>query len=755
MKTTASRRFDRGTCARRLEWVVLLAGAWVVILGGPARSAAPAGGGGVWQAHFPPAARDPAADAPWYRRCLVGMEVGPSGAWFYADPKDTFYCSRFDGRETVRRQIEAGSEYLVIWARDGLYAYYDSKIMPKCPGLGRRDVLREAVDEGARHGLPVIAYCVLQCGGVRGLTEEFKQVGADGKALNQLCFNSGYLDYVKGLITEISAYGVAGFHLDMPEINLAPPYGCWCRHCREQFLAEYGKPMPKGVTWDEDWERMLEFRYKTVARFEKQLADHVRKLNPEATVDFNYFGHPFHSWETGQRPVEHAHIGDFVSGEADLWGYGPLDYGLMAEFFAAAEPGGAFQVAMQAGVRFYCDQTTRPLDDMRWQMMTFLAHGAQVTMVDKRKYDGRLDPLTYERFGSLFHEARAKRRHFGQTPLEEVGIYYSGKVRDWYGRENPQTYEQAFLGAHKALAYAHIPCGVVLDENGSRERLKTFPVVLLPNVAIVSEKEVELLRRYVREGGNLIVTGLSGTLDRLGRPAAKFALAELSGAEVVSMLPSRDNYVKLPATLPAGLNALGADIRRDWAVLVEGPAVVLRATTAVAVGDLLRSHPSKDWMKLPGSADERAGPAVLVNSLGKGRVITLTCSPDQATASEHYVVEARLLLRNAVRLLNPRPLVEVSAPASVQAVITDEPAACTLRVHLLGYAAPPVCMPPKNKPYVLPALIEDRPMFPATITVRRPLKNICTWNQDTAVKQQADRVEVVVKDVHDIVILEY
>jgi hypothetical protein len=99
---------------------------------------------------------------PWYRRSLVGMEIGPTGAQFGSDPRDTGYAARFDGREIVRRCREAHAEYVVIWARDGEYAYYNSKVMPKCPGLGDRDVLRETVEEARKVKMPVIAYCVVQ-----------------------------------------------------------------------------------------------------------------------------------------------------------------------------------------------------------------------------------------------------------------------------------------------------------------------------------------------------------------------------------------------------------------------------------------------------------------------------------------------------------------------------------------------------------------------------------------------------------------
>jgi hypothetical protein len=60
----------------------------------------------------------------------------------------------------------------------------------------------------------------------------------------------------------------------------------------------------------------------------------------------------------------------------------------LAPFYRAATPGIPFQVAMQRGVRMYHDQTTRPLNDLRWELMTLLAHGSFVTVVDKTGYAG-------------------------------------------------------------------------------------------------------------------------------------------------------------------------------------------------------------------------------------------------------------------------------------------------------------------------------------------------------------------------------
>ena len=702
---------------------------------------------------------------PWFTRSLVGMEVGPTGAQFgHSDPNDTRYCRQFNGHEIVRRCVEADCDYLVIWARDGDYAYYDSKLLPKAPGLGNRDPLRETVEEAAKHNLPVIAYFVVQQGG-HFLREhpEFEMRDPADNRIGRFCYNSGYLDQMKRIVAEQLAYGIAGFHIDMLDQGFGPPYGCWCEHCRNRFEAEFGHAMPTGVTWDEPWDHMLAFRYATSERFERMLRDHIQSLNPRATVDYNYHGNPPFSWEVGQRPVQHAGNGDFVTGETGVWGFSALTVGLNAEFYRAATPGVPVQVAMQRGVRMYHDQTTRPLNDLRWELLTLLAHNAFVTVVDKTGFDGWLDPVAYERIGTVFREAHAKREHFGQAPVAEVGIYFSSRTRDWLGREQPWGYFQSFQGAHKTLVYEHIPWGIVLDEHVTVERLRQFPIVLLPHAAILSDREVRVFHDYVGQGGKLILTGWSGLLGRRGGPRDESALSELAGARIVRRLDSMDNWVRLTGGAESSKStiALRRGIRKDWPFLVKGPAAVLEATAARPIGELMQPYRTTrqsqgtegtDW---PMSADSPVGPAILLNEVGRGKVLTFACSPDYATASEHHIIEARRLLVNAVRFLNPNPRLRVTAPTTVQTVVTDEPAGRTLRIHLLGYNSPPQTTPPRDRPHILPGLIEDAPMYRVAIEFAEPIKGVVAFNKSTDLTWHGRRLEATISDIHDLLIVRY
>lgn len=702
-----------------------------------------------------------AESTPWYQRLKLGMEVGPTGAQWGSDPRDAGYAVQFSGTDIVHALHGIGAEYLVIWGRDHEWAYYDSKLMPKAPGLGARDVIRESVEAAKPLGMPVIVYTVVQAGGW-AIREhpEWKMAASDGSVIEgRVCFNSGYRQFMLGLIEEMLAYEIDGFHVDMLDQGFGPPYGCWCGSCKALFEKQHGHPMPAGVTWDDAWDKMLDFRAETSAKFEDEIRDFIKRRKPGLSVDFNYHGNPPFSFEVAQRPILHAHRGDFITGECGVWGFGALSPSFMSTFYRGTAPDKPYQVVLQRGSRMYHDQTTRPLNDLRWETMTLLAHGAQVTVVDKTPYSGVIDPLAYGRIGQVFSEAQAKRGEFGQRVVEEAGLFFSVRSRDWFARENKEKYFLPFAGAHKALVYEHIPVGMCFDENISIERLRDFQVVILPNTAILGDKEIALFERFVREGGKLIVTGLSGLYNARGELQQETALRALIGAKLNRVLGGDDNWFSLEG-LPLETAPLAEDIDTSWSYLCYGPGVVYTPETAVPLGQLRapvrtsRQLDGKEGTTFPASFGAPVGPAALLNALGKGMVLTLAVDPGASAASEYRQAESRLLLRNAVRLLNPAPRVRIDAPRHVEAVVTDDPGARTLRVHFLAYLAPPGATGPQ-RPLVLPDTIEDTPIFRATVRAGFPVREVRAFDSATALEQDGDSVSVLVENIHEVLAITY
>jgi len=698
---------------------------------------------------------------PWYRQRLVGIEVGPSGA----NDEDSAFYSRVSGKEIVENLLKAKVEYTVIFMKDQSFAYYNSKIVRKCPGLGERDLLREVLDEAGKHNLPIVAYCQIQYDtSVWQAHPAWRMEDWQGNSIaSRLCYNSEYLQYTKQVAAEMMEYEIAGFHFDMLDFGFSHPYGCFCEtNCQPRFREEYQTEMPRPSkpTWDEGWEKILNFRANSNTRFCQELQQFVHSKRPEISVDFNYHGYPPFSWIEGELPVKHAMNGDFVTAEGLPWIFGYNNPSLLSLFLAGARLGGPIQVATSRSMYDYFDPTIRPVADMLWEVSTYLAHGAQVTFVDKIRYDGTQDPLVYERIGKVFRAARSKRQYFGRRSVHEVGLYYSSRSRDWFARDEPMRYMQAFYGAHKALLEAHVSTGMIMDENASLERLKEFPVVYVPNAAILTGREVSLFEKYVATGGNILITGLSGLYDYYGREQNGCSLSELMGTRFTrTLLEPHNNYIRLPGALnQAERRGLLEGIPTDWPMLVSGPMAVFEPRTAQPFGELIAAYhlPVESPFGHMLSPQTVLGPAVFINRYEKGNVVSVACSPDAAFAGDYRMPEHRNLIRNLIRYLNPKPPVLVEAPLNVEVVVTSDEASKQFLIHLICFSSPPtaVAAPFGKGKLVLSPPMEQPMRYEANVKINRPFLKAHAIGKNTQTLRNGNQVKLITAEIHDVLIIE-
>jgi hypothetical protein len=694
------------------------------------------------------------AETPWYERVAVGIEIGPTGA----NDKDAVYMAEARGSQWVNALVEARAQYGVLFMKDQNFAYYNSSIVRKAPNLGARDLLQECIEAAAPHGIPIIAYCQIQYDSTAWSQNPGwrMQDAARNEIKDRLCYRSPYLDYTKRVAAEMMKYRISGFHFDMLDFGFGPPYGCYCSRCRQAFQAAYGTDMPESPSWDSAWVSYLQFRCDSNSRFCNELSAFVKAGNPKLSVDFNYHGYPPFNWVPGENPVQHAMNGDFVTAEGLPWIFGHNNPSLLSLFMAGARPGGPIQGVTSRSVYNYHDFTVRPTAELTWEVMTYLAHGAQCTIVDKANYDGTLDPVCYQRIGRVFGEAIGKADAFGHDPLPEVGLYYSVRSRDWFGREDSAKYMEAFCGAHRALMQAHIPMGVLMDENVSAERLSAYPVVLLPQTAILTDRECELLEEYVHGGGNLVATGLTGLFARNGSLLGEMRLAKLFGVRlelVETHFP--DNYLQLTGDTNSRVESvLAEDIPRHWPILVYGPVAAYDSDGADAFGQLLTAYRSEDnpWSRHM-SPNRPFGPAIFVNSAGKGRTVLAPCAVDAAFIGRYRVPEHRNLLRNIVRLLNPSPAVRVSAPANVECVVTQDRSTTSLLVHFLSFSAPATAATPvfTSGRTVLPPCMEEPSWYEATLITNSTPASAAALSPATKLNVVGNRISLFTRAIHEVV----
>jgi hypothetical protein len=116
-----------------------------------------------------------------------------------------------------------------------------------------------------------------------------------------------------------------------------------------------------------------------------------------------------------------------------------------------------------------------------------------------------------------------------RTPVATVGIVWSQRSTDFYGRDSAdELTEQPLRGWMQALVRARIPhVPVHVDDVDTAAR--DLAVLVLPNVGALSDAQVASVRRFVERGGALIATGQTSLFDESGDARRDFALGDLFG----------------------------------------------------------------------------------------------------------------------------------------------------------------------------------------------------------------------------------
>jgi hypothetical protein len=453
-------------------------------------------------------------------------------------------------------------------------------------------------------------------------------------------------------------------------------------------------------------------------------------------------------------PVRHRLIADYGTGEGYPPRFGHRYASLLSCFLSGLQPGKPWQGVTSRYSRALNDHTVRPLADMQWETFTYLAHGGMPLFVDTPADDGgTLDPIAYSRMTSIFEEIRQKQSYLGYRPARSVGLYFSSKTRDWYGREDAVRYLRGFVGAHRILVESHIPVGIVFDENVTLGRLKEFPIIYLANTAILNSNEQELILRYAKEGGHVLATLDTSRFDHRGNELADFGLAELLGARYVGKTEFKANYVTFPSSF------VSPDIAPDYDLFVDGTSNVVASRGAQEIGNLkIAFHdrgPHTEIGHAPhNSAWKSVGPATLVNECGKGQAVYLPFSPEDAFMGDFPLPEHRLMIRDIVRRLSPIDDISIEAPLNVESIVTVDDQRRRYVIHFVQFNGAPDAQTLSSPTTLIPTM-EEPAMYVAKLRLRFQPRNVSVVSSTTSIVRRKNYIELTANVVHEIIAMEF
>src|SRR5260221_389473 len=111
-------------------------------------------------------------------------------------------------------------------------------------------------------------------------------------------------------------------------------------------------------------------------------------------------------------------------------------------------------------------------------------------------------------------------------------MVYSRQTATFYGGKSArQNVEDHTLGMYQALIEARIPFEMAHDRLLDAAHIDRFKLLILPNIAALSEQQCEQLRQYVTRGGSLLATHETSLYDEWGVRRQNFGLSSLFGVK--------------------------------------------------------------------------------------------------------------------------------------------------------------------------------------------------------------------------------
>ena len=611
----------------------------------------------------------------------------------------------------------------------GCVAYYPTQVPfhHRSAWLGDRDPFGDLVRGCRERGLVVAARTDPHAlwPDAAAAHPEWVAVGADGHPRRHwsspdLWVACGLGPYNFEQMTAIHREIMTRYRPDAIFINRWSGSGlCYCSACRENFRAFAHADLPRTTDpRDPAYRPYLAWRQRRLFDLWERWDAAVRAINPEARVVPNTGGGALSDLdmrETGERAALLAADRQARRGLMPPWANGKSAKEYRATL--GRKPViGIFSVGFEELERWKDSVQREP--EMRLWVLEGIANGMRpwFTKFSGTLYDDRwLKPV--ERLYQWHQQHERYLRN--EVPLARVGVVYSQQTAWCYGGEKARdTVEDAALGVYQALIEARIPFEMVHDRLLEAAHLRPFRLLILPNIAALSDAQCAQLRAFVAAGGGLLATSETSLYDAEGARRRDFGLADLFGASFAGRVegPMRNSYLRLhhapaggePHPLLRGLEHAPRIINGVWRVDVNTTAPFPNPPVT-----LIPAYPDLPMEEVYPRGERLDKPQVFLRETGGGRVAYVPWDLDR-TYWEVLAEDHGVLLRNAIAwALNEPPLLAVSGPGVLD--VTCWRQAASLTVHLVNLTNPMLMKGPVREFFPVGAQ-EVRLRLPADLT---------------------------------------
>lgn len=585
----------------------------------------------------------------------------------------------------------------VCLSAGGCVAFYPTQIPLhyRSKYLGDRDVFGEMVEGCRKLGMVVLART-----DPHGIHHDAAQahpewvaVDAEGRKRRHWAHPDYWVTCALGpynfeFMTEVTREIAGKYNIDGVFSNRWAGHGiCYCENCRTNFRAATGFDLPR-TTDPQDPARQAYLDWHEQRLFDLwRLWDReIRKVNPNARFIANSGGGATSSLDMktiGELAVFLAADRQARRGLMAPWAAGKNGKEYRATM-GMKPVAGIFSVGVEEPYRW--KDSVQNEAEIRIWTADAAANGMRPWFTKFRAVlEDRRWLKTVERIYDWHWRNERYLRNI--RPLARVGLVYSQQTAKFYGGDRARYRTEDHIdGFYHALIEARIPFEMVHDRLLDASHVEPFRVLILPNIAALSDEQCSQLRAFVQRGGGLVATFETSLYNERGARRPDFGLADLFGARYRGRRIDRvqNSYLRIEDPkhpLMRGLEDAGRIINGVQRVETE-PLVPFPNPPLT----LIPSYPDLPMEEVYPRQTEKGGPELYVREHGRGRVVYFPWDIDR-TFWEVLSVDHGKLLRNAVDWAanEPRP-VEVVGPGLLDVTVWRQKESMT--VHLVNLTNP-------------------------------------------------------------------
>lgn len=312
--------------------------------------------------------------------------------------------------------------------------------------------------------------------------------------------NEEYRSFLKEQLQELAKEfpTLDGLFFDMPYWEVL----CHCPSCQKRFQKEYGKALPETLDWDnETWKSYVEARQKWMVDFVSFVRNEAHKLLPNTTIEFNFAAVVGCDYLAGSTEGINEEC-EFTGGDL----YGDLyNHSFVAKYYRSITKNQPFEY-----MTCRCNKNLREhtINKSETQLesevlLTTMEHGASL-IIDAINPDGTLDKRVSRRLGKVFKKEMAYEPYLEEgTPYSEVAVFFDSKTQ--YEYHHRLANKKLAIQVNRTLIEHHIPFAVL--GHGALKELSKYQLLVLPGLLSLDEEERKAVIEYVKEGGNLYLSG--------------------------------------------------------------------------------------------------------------------------------------------------------------------------------------------------------------------------------------------------------